>query len=41
VWTDGTWRATGAGGVTVIGRSGSHRFEPGEIVAGVPGPDGP
>ena len=40
VWMDGTWRAMGDGGVTVIGADGRRRFEPGETIAGVPGPDG-
>ncbi len=39
VWQDGSWRALGAGGVTVIAHGERRRFESGEAIDGLPQPD--
>ena len=39
VFRDGSWRALGAGGVTVIARGERRRFESGEAIEGLPQPD--
>ncbi len=38
LWRDGTWRALGPGGVTVVSTAGHRRFEPGETIEGIPQP---
>ena len=38
VWVDGSWRAFGPGGVTVIAGGATRRFEPGERIEGILGP---
>lgn len=40
VWQDGSWRALGAGGVTMIARGERRRFEAGEAIEGLPQPGG-
>jgi cyanophycinase len=38
IWERGTWRAAGAGGVTVIRGDRTERFEPGSAMTGLPDP---
>jgi cyanophycinase-like exopeptidase len=38
LWQDGTWRALGPGGVTVIGTKGPQRTAPGQEIEGLPQP---
>ena len=38
VWSDGSWRAMGDGGVTVITTRGQRMFAPGEPIDGLPVP---
>ena len=40
LWQDGSWRALGAGGVTVLGAGGRGRIEPGHAIGGLPSPAG-
>jgi Cyanophycinase and related exopeptidases len=38
LWSDGEWRAFGAGSVVVIDAHGERRFSSGEVIAGLPLP---
>jgi cyanophycinase-like exopeptidase len=38
VWSDGTWRAMGNGGVTVVTAHGEQVFGAGEAIDGLPSP---
>ena len=38
VWSDGSWRAMGDGGVTVITLDGERAFASGEAIDGLPAP---
>lgn len=38
LWRDGAWQALGPGGVTIITRSGRHRFVGRERIEGIPQP---
>jgi cyanophycinase len=40
VWSEGSWSATGDGGVTVITIEGERRFDAGATIVGVPPPVG-
>jgi cyanophycinase len=36
LWQDGVWRAYGPGGVTVIAAGATDRFDPGDMIDGLP-----